>query len=255
MVGLTRRLPRLRGAGVFANLLKRVYLRKDRASVDVDVLGLTMRLDPRECIDGGILFYPQLYEHVEVRFMLERLRPGDCFLDAGANIGFYSLLASRAVGEHGRVVAIEADPTNHAKLVGNLEMNSVKNVTALCVGVSDRMERLQLGLNTTGNRGGNTFLADRPESISVECRPLSAILRECSVGAIAGAKFDIEGFEYRVLEQFFKDVGTELYPRFLVVEQNDMFRDRAGGDVLGLLVSRGFEEVWSHQFNHIFVRP
>lgn len=254
MVSLTRRLPRVRGAGAAANLLKRVYLRKNRGPVDADVFGMTMRLDPQECIDGGILFYPHLYERTEVRFMLEHLRPGDCFLDVGANIGFYSLLASRAVGAHGRVIAIEADPINCDKLVGNLRLNGIRNVTAVCVGVSDKQERLGLGINATGNRGGNSFLSLGRVTIPVECQPLSAILERHGVEAIAGAKFDIEGFEYRVLRQFFSDVGPKLHPQFLIVEQNDTLNDQSEGDAIQLLVSRGYEEAWSGRLNHILVR-
>jgi FkbM family methyltransferase len=253
MVSLTRHFPRVRGAGAAADLLKRVYLRKNRGLVDADVFGMTMRLDPRECVDGGILFYPHLYERTERVFMQEHLRPADCFLDVGANIGFYSLLASRAVGAYGRVIAIEADPTNCDKLRGNLELNGIKNVTAVCVGVSDKRETLGLGINTTGNRGGNSFLCEGRVTIPVECEPLSGILEQCGVRAIAGAKFDIEGFEYRVLRRFFNDVGPELYPQFLIVEQNRTLSDVSDGDVIDLLVSRGYEEAWSGRLNHILI--
>jgi FkbM family methyltransferase len=254
LIGVTRRLPRVRGAGVLANMLKRLYLRRQRSVVDADVLGFTMRLDPRECVDGEVLFYPHLCDHVEVRFMQEHLRPGDCFVDLGANIGFYSLLASRAVGERGRVIAVEADPANYQKLVGNLELNRITNVVPLCVGVSDKEESLRLGINTTGNRGGNSFLSESPTRVSVRCQPLSAILRGCEVEAVAGAKIDIEGFEYRVLDQFLKDVDPALYPRFLIVEQNRAFRDRSSGDVTSLLAGRGYEELWSSRLNHILIR-
>ena len=51
------------------------------------------------------------------------LRPGMTFVDAGANIGYFTLLASRIVGKTGRVFAIERDPANLSILLANIERN------------------------------------------------------------------------------------------------------------------------------------
>lgn len=66
----------------------------------------------RQCI----IILPHLYEYGEIEFRRKHLWPGDIFLDIGAHIGFYSLIASRIVGEKGSVVAAEADPYNFEKL-------------------------------------------------------------------------------------------------------------------------------------------
>src|SRR5687768_276637 len=94
----TRRLPRIRGSGRMAGLVQRVYNRKPRPRVRVPVLDFTMDLDPSECVDGALLFAPQLYDHREFQLLRSLVRPGDAFLDAGANIGIYSLVASELVG-------------------------------------------------------------------------------------------------------------------------------------------------------------
>jgi len=59
--------------------------------------------------------------------IMRHLRPAGCFYDGGAHIGYYSLLASRLVGETGRVVAFEPDPANVDVLRGNLSRNGVSN--------------------------------------------------------------------------------------------------------------------------------
>jgi hypothetical protein len=51
---------------------------------------------------------------------------------------------------------------------------------------------------------------------------------------------DIEGFEFRVLKQFFSDADRSLCPRFIITAYFPERVGRAGGDTLALLVSRGY---------------
>src|ERR1700739_1067728 len=52
--------------------------------------------------------YCGLHEFAEMGFLLHLLRPNDLFLDVGANVGSYTILASRVCGA--RVIAFEPDP-------------------------------------------------------------------------------------------------------------------------------------------------
>lgn len=72
-------------------------------------------MNPVECVDANLLFSPQLYDPVEVQLMLTELDDKDNFIDIGANIGFYSLIATKKI-KKGRVVAIEANPITYLKL-------------------------------------------------------------------------------------------------------------------------------------------
>jgi hypothetical protein len=70
---------------------------------------------------------------------LERLlRPGDVFVDAGANVGFYTLLASRLVGPTGRVLAIEMMPATADILRQHVAINDCTNVELVEKALSDR---------------------------------------------------------------------------------------------------------------------
>jgi len=251
LLSVTRRLPHVRGAGVLANGVKSFYLRRPREMVVADVAGFQMCLDPAECVDGSLLFSPQLYDAYELHFLSTRLRQGDVFIDAGANIGLYSLVASKAVGETGVVVAIEADPCNHAKLCHNLELNGIGNVKAVNLGLSDKAETLRLGINDRGNRGGNSFLADNPNGVSVPCQSLHALLSETGVTRVRGMKMDIEGFEYRVLNAFFATADRTMHPEFVIIEVNPTLRDKSGGSALTLLTTNGYRVTWSSKLNTI----
>jgi FkbM family methyltransferase len=72
-----------------------------------------------------------VWEPVESALVLALLKPGDVFLDLGANIGYYSVLASRACGPSGAVYAFEPGPENFRLLQRNLVLNKAGNVTAV----------------------------------------------------------------------------------------------------------------------------
>ena len=77
-----------------------------------------------------------LYEPLEVELFKDAVDPGTTVLDIGANIGFYSLLASRAVGDGGSVYAFEADPRNISHLHANVQANSSTNIEVLAAAVA-----------------------------------------------------------------------------------------------------------------------
>lgn len=149
ILAITKRLPRIRGMIRVAKILGESYIRKGNQDVILDVLGFKMRLSPGESFSNNIcIIAPQLYDYREIRFLKRNLKPGDIFLDIGAHIGFYSLIASQLVGGKGKVLAIEADYYIYQKLLYNIQLNSLNNIIALNYGVSDREEELELGINT-----------------------------------------------------------------------------------------------------------
>ena len=243
---MSRNLPRVRGAGRIGDWCRRIYQRKPRPPVVTDVLGFQMRLNPMEFVDGHLLFVPQIYDHRELKALQQTIQEGDTFLDVGSYNGFYSLFAAGLVKNSGRVLAIEADP-NTARLCGeNLRLNGLSNVEVVNCGVSDRHEKLRLGIVPT-NRGASSFLADdQARGVEVPCYPLAQILRERKITTVKAAKFDIEGFGSRVLRQFLNDWPAEHLPRTLIVEkepgQTEWLQQRgyrlAGGSALNDILVR-----------------
>ncbi len=69
-----------------------------------------------------------VWEPQETQFLLDTLRPGDVFVDVGANIGYFSLLASRLVGPTGHVLAFEPEMANFALLEVNCRLNGCDNI-------------------------------------------------------------------------------------------------------------------------------
>ena len=93
-----------------------------------------LRLDTR----GAPVFYGIGAAEPEAQALVAHwLNPGDVFYDVGANVGFFTLIGARRVGESGRVVAFEPAPTTRAALERNVRLNGFANVDIVEAAVSD----------------------------------------------------------------------------------------------------------------------
>jgi len=133
------------------------------------------------------------------RFIAGRLREGDVFVDVGANIGYYTLLAAQCVGPAGRVVAVEASPPVFADLQRHVDHNGVGDrVRAENKAAAAETGTLSIFSGPVHNVGASTTLgkhgAESVESI-VEAQPLWNMLGEGEVGSIRLIKIDVEGAE------------------------------------------------------------
>jgi FkbM family methyltransferase len=86
--------------------------------------GLWLRLNPRT----GRAAFEGTGEPEVQRALEQNLRPGMNFYDIGANIGFFTLIGARLVGENGRVVSFEADPEIAARLREHITRNHLSQV-------------------------------------------------------------------------------------------------------------------------------
>lgn len=90
--------------------------------------GVTLHLAPVRYIEKFLYFWG-IWEADETTVLMRLLKEGDVFIDIGANIGFYTLLASRIVGEKGRVHAFEPIPDTLDRLRRNTLLNRAGNVS------------------------------------------------------------------------------------------------------------------------------
>ena len=231
-------------------VLKPIYNRFDQGAVVSDVLGFRMELDPTECVDAMLLFSPQLYDPEEVAFIKDRVRGGDVFVDVGANIGFYTLLAASLVGDRGRVLAIEADPENYRSLVENIERNGVESAVAIPIGVSDRQEVLRLSHHEGGNKGGHSFAGLGGEGVDVRCDTLCHIFGRAGIERVDYMKMDIEGFEYKVLREFMSTCDNSMFPTYIQYEHTHL-NDSGLADLVG---AHGYKEILLTPYNRVVYR-
>jgi FkbM family methyltransferase len=158
-------------------------------------------VDTRDLIQRYLYLFGTWEPHLTA-WLRRRLRPGDGFVDVGANIGVFSLLASRLVGDEGRVVAIEASPALHGSLVRHALLNARTNIRAVNAAVSDVRKPLTFVLASSHNTGANSIVPyDGPaeSTFETEARPLPELLEPAEISDARVIKIDVEGAEGSVV--------------------------------------------------------
>jgi FkbM family methyltransferase len=141
-----------------------------------------------------------VYERAETAFFCAVCQPGMTFLDIGANIGYYTALASGRIGEQGTIIALEPDPDNFRYLQQNVAANGAHNAMCIQKAASGESGILRLHVNRQ-NRGDNRLYANDlcDSSYEVEVATVDAVLEDCGVGPVDLIKMDVQGFEGHVL--------------------------------------------------------
>jgi len=189
------------------------------------VFGARLAGDTKDMIQQYI-YYFGLWEPELTTWITGRLRPGDTFIDVGANIGYYSLLASTLVGKSGSVAAIEASPAIFRQLQANLDRNSITNVRAVNIAAADRQATLPLFRGPDHNAGETSLFQGpgfEPDG-TVEAAPLSVIVKPQEMANARLIKIDVEGAEGVVLPGLLSllesgrddlELIVELHPQYL----------------------------------------
>jgi FkbM family methyltransferase len=150
----------------------------------------------RWIVESGIhRYWLGFYEREKQRCISRAVRPGSVFWDVGANVGFYSLLASELVGS-GRVYAFEPVPRNLAFLAKHLALNHVTNVEVLALAVSDTNGVFSFETEDSGFMG---HLADHG-TLMVPTATLDSLVEGHQILPPHYVKMDIEGAELLALD-------------------------------------------------------
>src|SRR5690606_17098902 len=159
--------------------------------------GARFAVDTQDLIQRYLYLFGVWEPHM-TSWLQRRLKPGDGFIDVGANIGVYAVLGARLVGSTGRVVAIEASPDFHSRLLQNASLNRCGNIRAVNAGVSDSREKLTFVLASSRNMGANSIVpyeGPAESTFGIEAFPLADLLKPDEVAAARVIKVDVEGAE------------------------------------------------------------
>lgn len=151
--------------------------------------------------DYGVILSLLCYQYVAREYeRYHSLEKGDVVVDAGANIGTFTIRAARAVGDKGLVVAIEPAEDNLEILRMNVEVNNLKNIIIVPKGIWK--EKGNLGLRISCHQAGHSLPDCRGchseyngghQLVAVDT--LDGILEELGVSRVDFLKLDIEGAE------------------------------------------------------------
>ncbi len=233
ILALTTALPANRlGLRLAIFLRKFITLRLSDGALDVRRWGLNLRLHP---LDNGceknLLFTPQMYEPDELAALAAviarqraQARPF-VFVDIGANVGLFSLFVAAHAGPSARILAIEPEPGNFARLAFNIASNGALPIEPLALALGDSTGEVAIALNRRDRGGTRVQTLDTAEAgteglVRVPSKPLLALLGEKKVAAIDALKIDVEGMEDTVLAPFFRDAPQALWPRLILIEDS-----------------------------------
>lgn len=206
-------------------------------------MGLKMTGNTKDLVDCHLFVFRQ-WEPVITDWIKDNLRQGDTFLDAGANIGYYSLLASEIVGKSGNVISIEASPTIAKRFKRNVEQNNCSNIRVINVAISDHAGTIKLYQGPPGNPAETTTIERGFElECEISCSPLSEMIDIKEFAKVRILKMDIEGAEWKAL-QGMKPLLANSHPELeLITEVTFTGKDDSDGEaakIINFLAEFGF---------------
>ncbi len=156
-----------------------------------------------EVVPGDVIGMPiahcGVYEFAVSNLVREYLRPGDVFVDVGANIGYYSVIAGAIVGHSGAVYAFEPSARIRARLERNIALNNMTQVRVRPEAVTGQSGVVRLIESRDTGNDGLAYVDMNGGDAGVEVRAVRLDeLTELSVPPPALIKVDVEGGEPEV---------------------------------------------------------
>ncbi len=150
-----------------------------------------------------------VHEKATTALFKKIVKEGDIVVDLGANIGYFTLLASKIAGPNGKVFAFEPEPRNCSYLKKNIEINDYKQATAFQKAVSDKNGKTKLFIcdYDSGHHTINQFSGietygrgrdSRKIAVEIDTVALDNFLQG-KTGRVDVIKMDVEGAEYLAL--------------------------------------------------------
>lgn len=204
--------------------------------------GFLMNLDISQKTQRQILLLRD-YEEQITRFLRKSLKRGDVFFDVGAHAGYYTLLASKLVGQDGAIFSFEPEANNFGKLESNVILNNVRNAKLFNIALSDFSGKGTLHINPL-NEGGHSLQSFSPGKgipggFSEEVRITSLddfIKKESIKQKIDLIKIDVEGAEFSALCGM--ESAVESNPNLQIICE---LSSKNRGETINFLQDRGFK--------------
>ena len=166
----------------------------------VELPGRRMYVDAGDQFIGIHIAEKGEYEPHLTAAITDVLKPGDSFVDVGANIGWYAILAASIVGPTGSVLAVDVDPQNVEVLNRSLAANNFTNTAVIPIALSDSVGTVVL----QKLRGSNNQIVTAGDEREAPNRNMTALPLDVLVRGLARkidvVKIDVEGAEFFVLK-------------------------------------------------------
>jgi FkbM family methyltransferase len=221
-----------------------LYKRAVGKPLDIKAFGGTFRCHRDSQDAGRVIYFNGLPDPHEMAFLEHYLRPADKVIDAGANVGIYSLFMASLIGPAGRVLAFEPDPTNADRLRENVALNALENVTVRQCAIADFAGTADFTQGAdTGNALYSVRTYDRPPQ-QVEVTTLDSEIGDTRYSL---CKMDVEGAEWAALKGTMKSLARKNPPVWLM-ELSEKLQAKTGttvAEVQAWLKDQGYD-LWRY---------
>lgn len=162
--------------------------------------GVFLELDQSDPVVSGAIALG-VYEKYESELFRSKIKPGMTIIDIGANLGYYTAIASRLAGERGLVLAFEPEPNFFKLLSRNINRNNLKNVACFELAIAEKNGLTNLYLSSE-NKGHNSIInsEELKTAVQVKTTTLDDFLASQKIAKVDIIKMDIEGAEILALE-------------------------------------------------------
>jgi FkbM family methyltransferase len=166
-----------------------------QAVIDNDV---PIFVDIFERIQSYMYFIGE-YERYETRKFIHSIKSDDVVLDLGANIGYFSLIASKLVGQKGHVFSFEASPKIYELLCENCSLSN-KNISHFNLAVAEKEETLKFNLpRDPKEQGSGSLSTNNTGDIEIKGISIDQFVQTENITRLNFIKMDIEGAEVKAL--------------------------------------------------------
>ena len=174
--------------------------------------------DKKDIVISKSIKEKNIWEPEETQFILSVLNRGEIFLDIGANIGYFSVLASHLLGKEGIVYAFEPEIENYKLLLANSTLNGKINIRCFQTALSDEDTLGFLYLNEENLGDHQLFpVEEQREKIEVTIRKGDSLLLAMT-SRVHFIKIDTQGAEFHVLSGLSKLIEQSLPELVLLLE-------------------------------------
>lgn len=196
---------------------------------------------------GTRLMIDSIYEKEMIETIEKNLKKGDSFFDLGANEGYFSVLASKIVGENGKIYTVEPQSRLQNIIKINFKNNNVENAKIIQKAVSNKGGTIKFSLAPDTNTGSSgIFNSQRYKNPTenVQVTTLEKIFHDEKIKKIKLIKIDIEGLEYEAIlgsknlfiQNIIKNIALELHPEILKKRNNSV------SDIINFLNDAGYKK-------------
>lgn len=217
--------------------------------------GIILEMYPSSVMDKSY-FRAVNSGHELILQSIDQLAPGNVFVDVGANIGYFSFIASRKVGPSGRVFSFEPSQREFGRLQRAVPLNQHSNITAFNIALAESAGQVKLSIDSF-HTGLNQIQYEQnaQQTELIACKRLDEVLHDQYIDLL---KVDVEGAEMKVLRGC-EELLQKGQIQKLIVEITPAFLNRYGDskeDLYKYLESYGMKptiESDEWQFDEVFV--